>query len=68
MQRPKFYLVWKEGSNTNTPTYKHQSYNSAKTECERLTRENGGQFHVLCHMATATKNDILFEEVETIPF
>jgi len=68
MNEPQFYLVWKEGSHSNTPSFKHLSYDSAKLECERLTRESGGKFHVLAHVATATRNDVIFEEVDQIPF
>lgn len=68
MQEPEFYLVWQERSGCCTPTYKHSTYQGAKTECERLTRQNGGTFYVLAHMATATKQDIIFKEVDRIPF
>lgn len=65
---PQFYLVWREGSDMNTPTYKHETYESAKAECERLVRSQGGKFHILCHVATAEKNDIKFDVVDQIPF
>lgn len=68
--QPDFYLVWKEGSNGHTPTYRHGSYPSAKRECERLTREHGGKFHILAHIATAEKTDVTFTEIkiDDIPF
>ena len=68
MNQPQFYLIWKEGSCESTPTYKHEDYENAKTECERLTRIYGGTFHVLAHVATAKRNDIFYEEVDSIPF
>ena len=70
MTLPDFYLVWRENSNSGTPTYKHTSYSSAKAECERLTRLHGGKFHILAHVATAEKIDVVFKEIELeqIPF
>lgn len=67
MSGPEFYLVWREGT---TPKFKHYTYASAKIECERLTRKHGGKFHVLAHVATAEKQDIVFREMklEDIPF
>ncbi|ODS24188.1 hypothetical protein AB835_04730 [Candidatus Endobugula sertula] len=68
MAQPQFYLVWREGSHSNTPTFKHPNYGSAVAECKRLTRENGGKFYILAHVATAEKRDIDFTEVDQIPF
>ena len=68
MKEPQFYVVWREGSKPSTPTYKHARYGDALEECKRLTLIHGGSFHVLCHVATATKNDIQIEEVDSIPF
>ncbi len=59
--QPLFYLVWREGT---TPNYKHQSYQSAKAEAERLAREHGGTFHVLEHRASASRVDVVVNEVE----
>ena len=66
-----FYLVWREGSSPNTPTFKHQSFEMAKSECIRLARENPGvEFHICKHVASALKQDVLFETVDDfeIPF
>lgn len=70
MNGPQFYLVWKEGSGNGTPSYKHANYQSAKAECERLTRAHGGKFHILAHVATAERQDIVFTRIELddIPF
>lgn len=61
IDQPDFYLVWREGT---TPHYKHNTYQSAKAEAERLTREHGGTFHVLEHRASAKRIDVELTEVE----
>lgn len=58
---PQFWMVWREGT---VPSFKHTSYQSAKTEAERLARENGGTFHVLEHRASARRVDVEVTEVE----
>ena len=70
MERPNFYLVWREGCDGRSPTYKHPTYESAKEECKRLTQAHGGKFHVLAHVATAEKIEIKFTEInrDEIPF
>ena len=70
LTRPDFFMVWKEGSDKTTPTYKHPTYPQALDEAKRLTRLHGGKFHVLCHVATTELNDIKISEVTTdeIPF
>lgn len=68
MMQSEFYLIWREGSNSGTPTYKHTSYDSARDECKRLTRLHGGTFYILRHVATATRNDVIFDELDDIPF
>jgi hypothetical protein len=64
MTQPDFYLIWRENSNNNTPTYRHNSYASAKAECKRLTSEYGGKFHILAHVATAERVDVTFKEID----
>lgn len=58
---PQFWLVWREGT---APSFKHTSYQSAKNEAERLSRQHGGVFHVLEHRATACRIDVVVTEVE----
>jgi len=69
-EKSKFFMVWKEGSNCNSPSYKHPDYELAKQECMRLTRLHGGTFHILAQVASATKTDVQFEELysDGIPF
>lgn len=64
----QFYLVWKEGSDRNTPTHKHESYIDAIEEASRLCRINGGIYHVLSHQATVERNDVVIKEVLRAPF
>jgi len=66
--KPQFYLVWKEGSHSHTPTYKHLDFESARGEALRLSRLDGGKFHVLAHYGTARRVETEFEGVEIIPF
>jgi|GEM_PF-513119 len=65
-ERPEFFLVWKEGSESHTPTYKHSSYEKALEESIRLTRKHGGKFYVLAHTATVEKDDIKISELNRI--
>lgn len=64
----QFFMVWREGSNSSTPTYRHTTYQSALNEAERLARLHGGKFHVLMHVATAEKMDVKITEYSPIPF
>lgn len=45
MTTPPFYMVYAEGK--NTPVYKHDSYDSAKSEAERLSESLGVKCYVL---------------------
>lgn len=58
---PQFWIVWRENT---TPSFKHDRYESAKAEAERLARLHGGTFHVMEHRATAVRVDVVVQEVE----
>lgn len=71
MSSAPFYVVW--NPNGQMPRYQHTSYESACTEAGRLARLSPGMdFHVLACVATARKNDLVFQEYEhdsdPIPF
>ena len=53
----EFFLVW--NPSTGRTQYKHGSLGQARSEAERLARENPGQvFHVLANMGCARKTDV----------
>lgn len=70
MNQPAFFMVYREGSDRSTPTYKHASYGSALDEAKRLARLHGQKFHVLCSVATVELNDLKIDElqIDNIPF
>lgn len=58
MNKGKFWMVLGYG----TPTVRHHSKQSAKTEAERLARINPGEsFVVLESLATVVKSDLMWE-------
>ena len=62
----RFWLVWNH--NGGVPTVQHETAQSAKTEAERLARNNPGQqFHVLEWTGTAIKRDVDWIECEFEP-
>ena len=63
-----FWLVWCESG--GAPTVKHDSYEIAKGEAERLARANRGRrFTVLQAIAHAVVDDVQFVEYgDEIPF
>ena len=67
----KFWMVLGLG----TPTYRHETKDSARVEAERLARINPGQeFVVLESLATVVKSDLHWaahgegDEQESVPF
>lgn len=68
MKSPEFFMVWRDGSDGNTPSYRHSTYQSALKEAERLARLHGGKFHVLTQSATVEKIDVKVTEYDGIPF
>lgn len=55
----KFWMVVGRG----TPTKRHESYQSARTEAERLAKLDRGQpFTVLESMVTAKVTDVVWEQ------
>lgn len=70
INHPEFFMVYKEGSDRATPTYKHPTYPQALDEAKRLTRMHGGKFHVLCQLASVELNDLKVTElsIDEIPF
>ncbi|WP_151721023.1 hypothetical protein [Acinetobacter ursingii] len=66
-----FYLVWNEQG--SSPTFKHQSYESAEIEAERLAKQNKGEkFHILESFCTLEVPDPVVKTVhsfqEDMPF
>jgi len=54
---PAFWLVWCEGG--GAPTAKHQHFESAKREAQRLARMNPGhRFTVMAATVGFTKRDL----------
>lgn len=72
MSKQKFWMVLGLG----TPTFRHETRDSARVEAERLARINPGQeFVVLESMATVVKSDLAWsvhadcdEPGEPVPF
>jgi len=62
----QFFVVWNETG--NNPTFKHTTMEAAKKEAERLASQYGGEFHVLAACGTARRTNVVFEEVDNIPF
>lgn len=57
--KPPFWLVWRAGG--RAPVYKHDSYRSARTEAERLSRLNPGfAFYVLAPAARGVNGDEVY--------
>lgn len=62
-----FWMVWGEG--TQRVTAKHNNFDSARREAERLAAQHAGQrFYVLEAQAVARKVDVSFEHLDQIPF
>jgi len=70
IEQPEFFMVYKDGSDRNTPIYRHPNYNLALEQAKRLTRMHGAKFYVLCQVATVELNDLKVSELEMnrIPF
>lgn len=72
MQNPKaFFLVWCP-TGTKSPRFRHETYEDAVKEAERLAKDVPGQeFYVLC-AETMRKVDnmtrVYFERNDVIPF
>ena len=71
MSEPKFFLVWNPAG--RSPFCQHGTYQSARTEAERLARANPNQdFYVVVPMGRARKTDVEYEEYlnpdDIIPF
>ena len=64
----EFFMVWSESG--CSPTVKHPSLDIAKAEAERLTRKQGGQYHVLKSVGTTKRNDVIWidHEIDDVPF
>lgn len=65
-----FWLVWNEKG--CTPTYKHESEDSARAEAVRLARKQPGDtFHVLRCIGSCRKIDVEWTEyvrIDELPF
>lgn len=57
-----FYMVWNEGN--RSPTHKHETYNAAKTEAERLCRVATGNFYVLQAVSVSRRVDVETESLD----
>jgi hypothetical protein len=65
----KFWMVW--NPLRSQPTHKHHSFESAKTEAERLARANPNEeFIVLESVGSCRKNDVSWtnHEIVELPF
>lgn len=57
--KPPFWLVWRRGG--RVPVYEHDSYHSARTEADRLSRLNPGfAFYVLAPAARGCIGDEVY--------
>ena len=55
---PHFFVVWAEGG--GSPTVKHDTFERARGEAQRLARQHPGQrFLVLLPTLAVVKNDII---------
>ena len=66
-----FFMVWNEGN--RAPTYKHESFEAARAEAERLCRIASGNFYVLQAVSVSRKVDVETEALnrpldDQIPF
>ena len=66
-----FWMVWVDG--TKTPTYKHESYQGAHNEAERIARlpDNAGkQVYLMQAILVCTYNAVQWQPLydNTIPF
>jgi hypothetical protein len=62
----KFYMVYVEGR--QSPTHKHEQFESAHREAERLTRSTRQKAYVLEAISSCHMTDILYEGAVPIPF
>lgn len=63
----KFWLVWTQDG--HNPKYRHESYQAAQKEAERLAAINPRQhFYVVEAIGFAVKTDVRFEKLDEIPF
>lgn len=68
-QSEPFWMIY--GLGMNAPAVRHDQFESAKRECERLARNNPGiRFYILATVASAERNDVLFRTInpDDIPF
>ncbi len=56
MKQTVFYMIYVEGG--NSPTYKHDSYESASKEAYRLARTTGKEVFILSAIASCKKEII----------
>lgn len=56
MKQTVFYMIYVEGG--NSPTYKHDSYESASKEAYRLAGTTGKEFFILSAIASCKKEII----------
>lgn len=62
-----FWLVWNPQG--NAPKHRHNSKDEAIKEAFRLARLNpDNEFFVLQALGTAKKVDVIYEELDQIPF
>lgn len=57
-----FYMVWNEGN--RAPVCKHETYELAKTEAERLCLANTGNFYVLQAVSVSRRVEVETEALE----
>lgn len=61
MKHEIFYLVW--NPQAGTPTYRHETEDSAISEAKRLAAKNPGQeFFVMASIGRATKIDVAYDK------
>lgn len=67
MSEHDFYVVWNPQG--RTPTYKHSTEELARTEAERLARNNPGQqFYVMAPLGLARRVDVEYKQLNQLPF
>jgi hypothetical protein len=65
----KFWMVYVNGTISHAPIYKHQNEQDAKTEAERLAKENPNiQVYVLESKGCCIKRDVDWFYPDEIPF
>lgn len=66
-EKPSFFMVLRDG--VSATSFRHERFNDAKSEAERLANQNPGvRFFVLQSIGAAIRNEVTWEEHDDVPF